>query len=125
MLGKPELFAGFFLVEIFQRGFAAETDLAGAVDVDDLDRDVVAFLADVGDFADAVVGHLGDVEQTFLSGQDFHESAEVLDGNDLAAVDLADLGFAGVGFDFAFDFIEDRFVAGEDGDGAVVFDIDL
>ena len=56
MLWKPELFAGFFLVEIFQRGFAAETDLAGAVDVDHFDRDMIAFLADVGDFADAVIG---------------------------------------------------------------------
>ena len=40
-----------------------ETDLAGRVDVDDLDQDLLAFLQLVAHVLDAVVRDLGDVQQ--------------------------------------------------------------
>ena len=59
---------GILFIQFIQRGFTAETDLAAALfDVDDLHRQVVAFLADVRDLLDAIVCHFGDMEPTVRS----------------------------------------------------------
>ena len=91
---RAELF-----VQFLQGGLAAQPDLAGGINVDHLDRHELAFFADIGDFVDAVVRHLGDVEQTVHARQDFDERAEIANGHDLAAVDLADFGFRGAAED--------------------------
>ena len=46
-----------------------------------------------------MIGDLADVQEAVAVGHDFHERAEFLDANDLAAVDLADFDFRCDGLD--------------------------
>ena len=94
------------IVHFFEGGFAAEADFAGVIDVDDFNGDVIAFVADIGNFVDPVIGHFGDVEQAIHAGEDFDECAEIADGDDFAAVDFADFGFSGASLDTFFGGVE-------------------
>ena len=109
---------------LFESGFAAQADLAGVVNVDDFDGDIIAFGADVGHFGNTIVSHFGDVEQSVHTGEDFDESTEVPDGDDFTAVDLTDFSFSGAGNDAVFGGIELFEIGSHDLDGAVFFDID-
>jgi hypothetical protein len=51
-----------------ERFFAGQADLASAVDADDLDQQLLAFLDDVGDVVDAVVRQLAHMNQTIGAG---------------------------------------------------------
>ena len=61
--------------------------LAVEVDVQDLDRDLVANLDDLGGVVDVLPGQLGDVDQTVNATQ-VHEGPEVDDGGHDAGADL-------------------------------------
>src|SRR5208282_6217396 len=74
---------------------------------------------------DAEVGQLADVHQAVLARQELNERAELLDGDDLAAVDLADLGFGGHALDRVHRDLHAFGGDRVDVDGAVVFDVDL
>ena len=112
------------ILHLFESSLAAQADLAGVVNVDDFDRDIIAFGADVGDFGNAVICHFGDVEQSVHTGKDLNESTEVTDGDDFTAVDLADFSFSGAGNDAIFGSIELFEIGSHDLDGTVFFDID-
>ena len=73
------------------RLLAAQADLAGAVDLEHLDLDLVALLQHVGDALHAAGSDLRDVQQAVGAGQDLDEGAEVDDAAHGALVDLADL----------------------------------
>ena len=111
---------------MFRHGsLAAEADPAAIVNVDDFDRNLVAQGANILDFVDPVVGHLGDMHQAFLARHEFDESAKVLDRFDNAAVDLADFDFAGAGFNQALGIFHARAVACENFDRAVILNVNL
>src|ERR1700722_17900367 len=78
----------FFL----QQRLAAQANLSGRVDVDDLDQDLFAFLQLVAHVLHAVIGDLRDVQQPIGPRHDLDECAEVGDSLDLAEVGLVDLG---------------------------------
>lgn len=80
---------------ILHRGFARQLDAALVVHADALDPDFVAVLDDVLGLLDAEVGQLADVHQAVLARQHLDETAEVLDGNNLAPVKLANLDLGG------------------------------
>src|SRR2546425_5275450 len=65
------------LVSVLHRLLPGEADLAGPVDLEDLDVDDVALLQDVGDPLHALVGELGDVHEAVRAREDLHEGAEV------------------------------------------------
>src|SRR5262249_41228582 len=62
---------------ITKRHLPAEPHLAVAVDLDDLDQDLVAVGQDVVDRANARLGDLRDVEQSLGVGNDLDERAEL------------------------------------------------
>src|SRR5262245_25928296 len=63
---------------VAQDGLAAETD-AIPVHLDHLHEDLLALLDLVLDLLDAMLGHLGDVQQSLETGKDLHEGPEVRD----------------------------------------------
>ena len=93
------------------RGLAAELDAALIVDDDDLDLDHVADLHDVGHALDVAVGEFGDVAHAVGAGGELDERAEVLDADDLAGVDRADLDLLAEGLDLGAGLL-DRFAVG-------------
>lgn len=103
-----------------QSCFAAQANLSAAVNINDLDSDIIALFTDIGDIVHAVICHFGNVEKSILSGKDFHESTEIFDSFDEAAIDFTDFSFSGEEFDFALDFIQNSFVLREDADGTVI-----
>ena len=74
-----------------QQGFAAQTNLAGRIDVDHLDEDLLAFFEFVPNVLDAMVRDLRDVEQAVGAGHDLDERAKVGDSLDLSQVRLVQL----------------------------------
>src|SRR5262245_14696735 len=76
-------------------GLATQAHPSLGIDVDDLDQDLVAFVDLVLDLPDPLVGDLRDVDETFDARKDLDEGAEVHDANDLADVDLSELGLGG------------------------------
>ena len=129
--GLPRFYAFFFSreknstsgIHLFESGFAAEADLAGIVNVDDFDRDQIAFAADIGDFVDPVISHFGDVKQTVHAGENFDKSTEIPDGYDFTAIDFADFGFSGACQHPVFGGIELLKIARHDFDGTVFFNV--
>src|SRR6185295_7903937 len=94
-VARIELRVDFLLIAFLEAVLARQADLTRLVDLEDLDRDHVALLEDVGDLAHALVGELRDVHQAVGAREDLHEGAEVDDLPDRAAVDLPDLGLGG------------------------------
>src|SRR5208337_3506528 len=78
-----------------EQRLAAQPDLAAAVDLQDLDLDLVPHLEHVGDLGHPLPGKLGYVDQAFHPGEDLHEGTEVHDLLDLAGIDLPHLGILG------------------------------
>jgi len=82
-----------------QGGLTREFDAVLLVHGDDLHQHGVAHTADIVDRLNVAVGEFADVDQAVLTGHDFNKRAEVLDGNNLAFVDLARLHAHGQGLD--------------------------
>ncbi len=81
--------AGELLPRVFLRRLERQGDaLAVHVDVEDLDRDLLADLDDLGRVVDVLPGQLGDVHQT-VDAAEVHERTEVDDRGDDAGADLA------------------------------------
>ena len=100
-----------------------ERDLAAIVDLDDDDLDLVAHVEDVLDLLHAALGDAGDVQQAVLTGQQVHESAERLDGDNATGVLLARLGNLDDELD-ALDSLVHGLAGAADKDGAVLLDVD-
>src|SRR5216117_3651289 len=75
-----------------QRHLAGEPHLAVAVDLDDLDEDLVTLGQHVLDRANPVLGDLRDVQEPLGVGDDLHERAELDDLLDLTEVDPVEFG---------------------------------
>src|SRR5690349_5710271 len=86
---------GVGLAELLHGGLAGELDAALVVDEQDLDLHLVAHVDEVGDLVDVAIGELGDVAEAVGLRGDLDEGAELLDGDDAAGVDLADLHLGG------------------------------
>src|SRR5689334_17920609 len=93
--------AASILVAVGHRGFAREFHAALLVDAEAFDPDFIAHLDDIFGLLDAEVGQFADVAQAVLAREEFDEAAKFLNGDNLATVDLSDLGFGGHAFDFA------------------------
>src|SRR5437016_13061423 len=108
-----------------QRHLAGEPHLAVAVDLDDLDEDLVPLGQHVLDRPDPTLGDLRDVQQPLRVGDDLHERAELDDLLDLAEVDPVELDLAADVLDHRDRLLDRRLVRREHGDAAVVLDVDL
>src|SRR5665213_1522063 len=104
---------------------ARQADLAGRIDFEALDLDLVSDLEDVLDLVDALHVDLADVQQAFLAGENLDERAELLDGDDVSLVDLADLGLEREGLDFGLRLLAADGIDARDEHGAVVLDVHL
>ncbi len=85
--------------------------------------DLVANVEDVLNLLDAALGDAGDVQQAVLTGQQVHEGAEGLDGDDATGVLLARLGNLDDELD-ALDGLVDGLAGAADEDGTVLLDVD-
>src|SRR5687767_9958316 len=111
-------------------GFVAEDGLAGKLDLvaflaDALDHDLLAFFQFVTHVADAPVGNFRDVQQAISAGEDFNEGAEINDAAHRSDVGCADFGIRGETLNPSDRSFGRRRIRSRDGNGAVVFDIDL
>src|ERR1044072_1577796 len=77
---------------VLQQSLAAEPDLAGGIDVDDLHEDLLTLLQLIAYVLHAVIRDLRDVKQTIGAGHDLDERTEVSDALHLAHVGLIELG---------------------------------
>ena len=75
--------------------FPAQPYFPRLIDTQHLHHYLVPFLEDIGHFLDAPIFQLGNVDQTFRTGQNFHKSAKVHDPLDFAQVNLSRLRLAG------------------------------
>jgi len=114
-----------FLVALSHGSSTGEPDPAFFIYAQALDPDFIAELDDILGLLDAEVCQFADMDEAVFAGQEFHKGAEVFDGYDLAAIDLADLslgrhtgnGIPGNLHPFGGN--------GEDVHGAIIFDVDL
>src|SRR5690606_34034229 len=118
--GVFELLAGFLIDDAHR-----QANLAPVVDLEDLDLHFLAFGDDVGRLLDPLVLHLGDVDEAVLAAHEVHERAEVDDVDDLAAVDLADLGLLDDAEDPLLRRLDLVEIGRGDLDHALVVDVDL
>src|SRR5436190_2765815 len=118
--GVLQLRAGF-LVDDAHR----QADLAARVDLEDLDLDLLALAQGVANVLDALVPDLRDVDEAVLAAHEVHEGAEIDDVDDLAVVDLADLGLLDDPGDPLAGRLDLRKVGRRDLDHALVVDVDL
>src|SRR6202007_2334442 len=91
--------SGHFRIALGHRGAARQFHAAFFIHAQALDPDLVADFHDVLSLLHAEVGQFADVNEAILAGQEFHECAEFLDGDDFSAVDLADLRLGRHAFD--------------------------
>src|SRR5688572_9845220 len=110
---------------VLQQGLAAEADLAGGVNVDDLHHDLFAFLQLVAHVLHAMVRDLGDVQQPVRARHDFDERTEIGDALHLAHVGLVELGRRGQLLDDADGFLCRRFISRRHVHAAIVLDVDF
>src|SRR5688500_9763756 len=82
----------FLRTPSLERVLAGEPDLPRAIDLEDLYVDDVAFLEDVRDLTNTLVGQLRDVHEPVGAREDLDEGTEVDDLADGAAVDASHLG---------------------------------
>src|SRR5690606_17384866 len=102
-----------------------QANLAARIDLENLDLHFEAFGDDIGWLLDPFVPHLGDVDEAVLATHEVHERTEIDDVDDLAAVDLADLGLLHDAEDpllRRFDLVE---IGRRDLDHTLVVDVDL
>ena len=59
---------GGLFIHISQRSFAAQTDLAGVVNVNDFDGDKIVFAENIGHSVHAVIRHFGNM-QPYRTGE--------------------------------------------------------
>src|SRR5207248_6691984 len=111
--------------ELFDRGLPAQVEPALAVDLDRLDHDLVADVADLFHPLHAVVGELGDVHEAVLAGKHLDKGAERHDADDLSLVDPAHLDLVGQALDPVDRLLAAFLVDRGDEDAAVVLDVDL
>ena len=102
-----------------------QTDLAALIDLENLDLDFLAFAQDIGDLLDPLVADLGHMDETVLAAHEVHERTEIDEVDDLAVVDLADLGLLDDALDPVDRGLDLRMVARRDLDHALVVDVDL
>src|SRR5437867_1104299 len=107
-----------------QHRLTAQPD-AVAVHLDHLHQDLFALANLILDLLDAVLGDLGDVQESLDAGQDFDERAEVRDARHFSEIRLAGLGLGGDLLD-DLDRLHGRgLVHRGDMNAAVVLDVDL
>ena len=115
-----QLGAGF-LVDDAHR----QADLAAAVDLEQLDLDLLALAQHVADVLDPLILDFRDVDEAVLARHEGHERAEIDDVGDLAGIDRAGNGLGDDAVDprpRSLDLVE---VGGRDLDHALVVDVDL
>src|SRR5690606_6632070 len=100
-----------------------QVDLAAVIDGVDLDPDAVAFLEEVADVVDALLGDLAYVQQAIGAGEERDEGAELRDLGDLPVVLLAQFGRRRQRLDPSLDGLGCLRVLGVDADGAVLADL--
>src|SRR5438270_6400093 len=98
-LAQPLVLSGIVIGSLHDDRLARQPHLAALVDVDDLDRHLVAFLHEVGDLAHPVGSELADVHQAVSAGHDLDEGSVGLDLPHGAGVELADLRHLGEALD--------------------------
>src|SRR5437660_839549 len=125
-LGVDALFDRLaFRRQLLDRRLAAQVEPALAVDLDRLDGDLVADVADLLDPLHAVVGELGEVDEAVLVRQHLDEGTKRHDAHDLARIDLADLDLVGQALDPVDRLPAGFLVDSRDEDATIVLDIDL
>lgn len=117
--------ATHFLVAFRHRCATREFDAAFLIDAEAFHPDLIAEFDDVFGLLDAEVGEFADMDEAVLAGQELDERAKVFDGNNFAAINLADFGFGGHADDCIAGDLHAFFRDGEDVHCAIVLDIDL
>lgn len=112
----------FWLIEEFA---VADLDFALVIDADDDDFEGVADVDDVANLLDVIPGKASDVAKAIRIAEEVDEGAIILNAGDFAFEDLADFGFPDDVVDHGLGLLKDLFVLMIDGDGAIVFDVDL
>src|SRR5439155_7549912 len=118
-------FFAHFLVAFGHGGLARELDSAFFIDAKALDPNLVAQLHDVFGLLDSEIGQFTDVAKTVFARQELHEGAKLLDRDDFAAINLADLGFSGHSLDGLAGDLHAFFGHGVNINCAVVLNINL
>ena len=60
-----------------ERLFAAESNLARFIDIDDTNQNFISLIDHVSGLVDTFLGQMTDVHQTFGSGEDFDECTKI------------------------------------------------
>ena len=110
---------------LFNQSLHGKTDTILVIDLKNLHVNDLAFLEVVADLVDAFMRDLADVQQTVAARQNLNDSAEVEQSLNLAFVNLTDFNGSGKLFNTTAGFCTSGFVNGSDGNGTVVFDVDL
>src|SRR6478672_12519998 len=105
---------GSLSVPFFHCGLPTKLDAALIVHADALDPNGIADLHDILSSVDTEVRELRNVAKAILSGQDFHEGTELLDGYNRAFIDLAHGDLLGHAEDDLLGSLEALAVAGID-----------
>ena len=100
------------------------------VNLDNLDENDVAYVHDVGDLFDALVGKFGDVNHAVFAGSKVDGRTELTfvvfhDLGDFAFVHVADFNVADDVFDDSASFFDCRVVTGCNENCAFIVDVDL
>src|SRR5262245_58935600 len=119
-LGSGDLLAGRLVDDLH-----GEAHLATVVEAQQLDPHLLALLDDHLHGLGPTLGQLRDVHQAVLGAEEVHESAELHDLDDLALVDLADLGLGRDAADTGERRLDRLALGGGDLDRAVILDVDL
>src|SRR5882757_6021393 len=88
------IFLGLLVARFLDKGFARQADLV-AFDRQHLYQNLVAELQLIANVADAVFGNFADVQQAVGAGEEFDESAEFRQADNLAKIRLADFRAGG------------------------------
>ena len=110
---------------LFNQSLHGKTDAILVIDLKNLHANDLAFLEVVANLVDAFMRDLADVQQTVAARQNLNDSAEVEQSLNLAFVNLTDFNSSGKFFNTTAGFCTGGFVNGSDGNGTVVFDVDL
>src|SRR6266566_6054857 len=116
--------AGLVVVTVLVHGPDREVHPAHAVDLGDLDLDLVADLDDILDRVHALGRELADPHEAFLPRKVFDERSDAHDPSDLAVVDLADLGLFGEALDHRASPVAPLGLGARDADRTVVLELD-
>ena len=119
-----------FLIKLLVSHFlqsvlAAEVCTALLVEAHELDPSVIAQVQNVLDLLNAAVLQLGDVNHAVVTGSNLNECADGQDADDLAVVQLANLGDEADVVDHLLGSVSSSGVDSGDEDGAIVLDVNL